>query len=107
MSLTILMILQASAAIGPPGAAGFDLKSVPARRGDCKTAAAGEIVVCGRRAAPDRTHYLSMEAEFRDKPVRAEAGIGGGVSAKVHAEQAEFPNGQVSKRALITLTKPF
>lgn len=104
----ILLAQAAPQQIGPAGAAGFDLRNVPSGNGaECGAQADGEIVVCGRRGSPDHQHYLSMEALFREKPVRAEAGLGGGASARVHGDTAIFPNGQTSKRALITITKPF
>ena len=109
MSWTLIILAQAAPApIGPAGAAGFDLKDMPPHaEAACGEGADSDIVVCGRRGGPDHAHYLKMEKVFREAPIRAEANIGGGVRAKAHADSVAMPNGQVSKRALITLTKPF
>lgn len=108
MSWTLILLAQAAPVpIGPAGAADFDLKALPARtESACGAGTGGDIVVCGRRNAPDHQHYLKMEDLFRDKPVRAEADVGG-IKAKAHADSVQMPNGEISKRALITLIKPF
>lgn len=109
MSWTLIFLaLAAPAPIGPAGVAGFDLRDIPPRTEPaCGEGAGSDIVVCGRRGGPDHAHYLKMEKVFREAPVRAEANTGGGVRAKAHADSVTMSNGQVSKRALITLTKPF
>lgn len=90
----------------------FELKSpAPSLRvtpEDCRrTAAAGEIVVCGR--SPDS--YRVMEL----KPPRGmeidEGGVVGlnlgGARVEPLIQQVEMPQGRISKRVMVTVKVPF
>jgi hypothetical protein len=90
----------------------FELKPPPAplraTPGDCRrTAAAGEIVVCGR--SPD---------EFRLKELRPPKGIKideggvigfdlGGARVEPALQQVGMPDGRISKRIMVTVKVPF
>jgi hypothetical protein len=61
----------------------------------------------GRRRGGDDYPLEEMERRYREKPVRAEIGIGGGAKARVYVDQTELPQGQVSRRAMFGIKLPF
>lgn len=103
MSLTILLIAQASATLGTPEA--FDLRAVP--RSPC-AAGGEEIVVCGRKEDDDTYRLRPLPpGDYEPKPLRAQIGIGGGGTLGVGTEQAGFPGGTVSNRVMLKLKMKF
>ena len=105
MSWAIILTMQAAAPLLDPGIAAFDLRAaappLPCAGGT------DEIVVCGHR---DSQKYRLRDPRFETfepKPLRAEIGIVGDVSASVHGDQVEFPGGVTSNRAMVTLKVPF
>jgi hypothetical protein len=109
MSLALLLVLQASSPAAPrdaPLAIDFDLARV--RPADpCKEPAGSEIVVCGRRPSGGGYPMAEMERRYRNKPIVAETGIGGGATARAYVEQVEIAPGMVSKRAMVGIRIPF
>jgi len=114
MMLAWLFALQASASSPPADvtATDFDLAKVrtpgdsPWSRG-CRRTEGSEILVCGRRRGGDDYPYEEMERRYKEKPVRAEIGIGGGAKARVYVDQVELPQGQVSRRVMFGIKLPF
>jgi hypothetical protein len=114
MSLALLFALQA-AAQPDPALRDFDLRDVgapkgfetPARPDGCGADAADEIVVCGSRNRDEAYRLRPLPPLFGGKPPSAETGLFGDVSARMHVESAQFPNGMISKRLMVTFTAPF
>ena len=48
-----------------------------------------------------------MARIFEPKPLKAETGLGNGLTGNIHVEDVEFPNGQHSKRLMIGVKAPF
>jgi hypothetical protein len=117
MSLALMLVLQAATSVQPvPGARDFDLKNLrpaegfelkPASIPECGDDAADEIVVCGSRSQSDRYRLPPLPSPYQTKPVIAEIGVIGDVSARIRVESVEFPNGMISKRLMVTFTTPF
>jgi hypothetical protein len=90
----------------------FELKAPPPSSRvvpeDCRrTAAAGEIVVCGRN--PDQYRVREIKPP---KGIEVDEGgvIGlnvGGSRVEPLLEQVEMPGGQISKRIMVTVKVPF
>jgi hypothetical protein len=115
MALAFLLALQAAAASPEaPGvtAVDFDLaeatkrQQAEAARG-CGQPGAGEIVVCGRRPGAGDYPLEKWERVFREKPLVAEKGIGGGAVARAYTEQVELGSGQMSRRAMVGVKLKF
>ncbi len=114
MSLALLLALQAAAPPAPaPVLADFDLARVkpPTETGritDCRPADPSEIVVCGRRGDEAAAYPMEeMERRYREKPLTAEVGIGGGATARAYVEQVELPGGNISRRVMVGVKLPF
>jgi hypothetical protein len=113
MTLILWMAVQASAAPGavPVAPVEFDLGAVRPVETDtgllrrCR-GTPDEIVVCGRRRGGDYP-MEEMARRYRQEPLKAEAGIGGGATARAYVEQVELSPGQVSKRAMFGIKLPF
>ena len=112
MALALLMAVQAAASSAPAGAVPieFDLKTHkpapdPEGAAACAQQSASDIVVCGRRGPGYRVPEL--DGRYDEKPLRAEIGIGGGTTVRAYVESVEFPNGQVSKRAMVGVKMKF
>ena len=101
MALAVLLALQA-AAPAPPAAAPIDFDLARVKPSDpCAGGATSEIVVCGRRPGRGDYDLEAWEKVFREKPLIAEIGVGGGAKARAYVESAPMPQGQVSKRAMV------
>ena len=83
----------------------FDLRYL--RGTQCAAGAAGDIVICGRRPRGGSYPLEEMARIFAIRPLRAEAGIGGNVTARAFAEQVGMDRGAVSNRAMIGIKLPF
>jgi hypothetical protein len=114
MHAALLMMLQAGASSPIPS--DFDLATLPLeRRPDlsatlrCRPEAPGEdeeIVVCARR--PKNQDYpVDPDADYAQRPIRAEKALGGGATAGVYVDSVEMPGGQVSKRLTVGIKVPF
>lgn len=120
MNLAFLLSLQAAGSPAPPPAAAtgiarndFDLARTrrAASPGDVHSLfgcdrSSGDIVVCARRAGPAYP-LEEMARIYEPKPLRAETGIGNGLTGNVHVEDVAFPNGQHSHRIMIGVKMPF
>jgi hypothetical protein len=108
MALGLIMALQAAAAVPPyMMPVPFDLAKVkPAEDGGCARGEGGEIVVCGRRALNRDIPVEELERRYREKPVRAEIGLGGGAAGRAYLDQAEMPQGQISRRIMFGIKLP-
>lgn len=112
MTWSLLIAFQAAASSAPAGPlpVEFDLKTHkpapdPEGAAACAQQNASDIVVCGRRGQGYRVPEL--DGRYDEKPLRAEIGIGGGATLRGYVESVEFPNGQVSKRAMIGIKTKF
>jgi hypothetical protein len=118
MNLAFLLSLQAAATPAPPaariGATDFDLAKV--RRSaspidvhslfGCDRSGGADIVVCARRAGPAYP-LEEMARIFEAGPLRAETGLGSGLTGNIHVEDVEFPGGLHSHRIMIGVKMPF
>jgi hypothetical protein len=117
MSLALLLALQAAAPVqSDPAVRDFDLRDVGAPKGfespvrpdaGCGADAADEIVVCGSRSRDETYRLRPLPPGYGEKPLTAETGLFGDVSARMHVESVQFPNGMISKRLMVTFTAPF
>lgn len=115
MASAFLLALQVAAGAASPAPipADFDLAKLKppqsefAIGGDCRGEEADEIVVCGRRRGASKYPLEEMERRYKEKPIRAEMGIGGGATARAYVEQVEMPQGQVSKRVMFGIKTKF
>jgi hypothetical protein len=119
MALALFLALQAAEASAPPAILPitFDLArhqpadAEPVGWRDCSPADASdpsEIVVCGRRRAGSEDYpYEEMERRYRQKPIMAEIGIGGGATARAYVDSVEMSGGQTSKRVMVGIKLPF
>lgn len=117
MSLALLLALQAAAPPAPdPAIRNFDLRDVGAPKGfespvrrdaGCAADAADEIVVCGSRNRNEAYRLRPLAPVYGKKPLIAETGLFGNLSARMHVESVELPNGMISKRLMVTVTAPF
>ena len=110
MALALWVALQA-AGPAPAGAVPIDfdlarVKPAEPERG-CATDNPSEIVVCGRRPLRNDYPLEAMAERYREKPVRAEIGLGGGATGRAYLEQVEMPQGQVSRRIMFGVKLPF
>ncbi|WP_174273164.1 hypothetical protein [Sphingomonas bacterium] len=97
-----ILLLQVSAAAPLPPIA-FDLAKAkpPIRR--CGSGTEAEIVVCGR-SDPDRYRVKPIQDSYSDKPIVAEAKLGGG---KLQAHGMKSPIPGAPGRAMLTFTTTF
>jgi hypothetical protein len=112
MALALLLAFQTAASVPLAVPSDFDLAKVkasedPDQRRACRGGDSAEILVCGRRRPGNDYPFEEMERLFREKPIRAEVGIGGGATARAYVDQVEMPQGQVSKRIMIGIKMPF
>jgi hypothetical protein len=121
MTLALLLSLLAAAApvpaapVSPPARAiDFDLAKLKRRSPPadvhslfvCDDLSSTEIVVCAHRAGPAYP-LEEMARIFEPKPLKAETGLGNGVTGNVHVEDFVFPNGMHSKRVMVGIKLPF
>lgn len=117
MSLTLLLVLQAASPAQPDPALGdFDLRDVGAPKGlespprpdaGCGADSGDEIVVCGSRTHNESYRLRPIPPDFGGKPLIAETGVFGNVSAAIQVDSVQFGNGMISKRIMVTFTSPF
>jgi hypothetical protein len=114
MALTLLLALQAAAdpsggrAVAPVD---FDLARAkagePVLRRACTGAMPGEIVVCGR-PPPGGDYPLEQMAKiYESGPLDSEVSLGDGVRGSVTVDSVAMPNGEISKRVLVTVGVKF
>jgi hypothetical protein len=107
MALALWVALQAAGA-APAGAVPVDFDLAKVKPADpCASDSASEIVVCGRRRLQNDYPLAAMERLYREKPVRAEIGLGNGATGRVYLDQVEMPGGQISKRIMFGIKMPF
>jgi hypothetical protein len=113
MAIALAWALQAAAAASAaqapaaPVAVDFDLARYRpgGGAGGCGTEA--EILVCGRR---ERSGDYPMERwarVFAQRPLVAEARLGGNATGRVFVDSAQMPNGMVSNRVMVGVRIPF
>lgn len=109
-----VMLLQTASSPAPIPQARFDLseadrrKTMNAPAEPCRSADPNAIVICGSRKAKEKYRYRNEASRYDENGVpRAEIGLGGDVKGNVHIEQQGLPGGTVSKRIMVTITKPF
>lgn len=117
MSLTLLLALQAASPAQPDPALGdFDLRDVGVTKGlesppspdaGCGADAVDEIVVCGSRNRDESYRLRPLPPAFGGKPLIAETGLSGNVTAAIQVGSVQFSNGMISKRIMVTFTSPF
>ena len=115
MAWTYLLAFQASAAAAPAPTvpSDFDLARLPSQemslsgRRSCTRGAGEEIVVCGRRESGGDYPLAEEARRFATPPLRAEASIGGGASARVYTESVGIGPGVVSNRVMFGVRLPF
>jgi len=110
----LAMLLQTASSPAPLPGTRFDLseadrrKTLNAPADPCRSADPNAIVVCGSRDATDKYRYSNAPSRYDENGVpRAEIGLGGDMKGNVHVEQKGLPGGTVSKRIMVTVTKPF
>ncbi|HEV2866785.1 MAG TPA: hypothetical protein VGX37_09730 [Allosphingosinicella sp.] len=113
MGIAVTLALQAAAqaapAPAPPAAAiDFDLaRYQPSEGGDECRRGEGDIVVCGRRNRAGDYPIELWQRVFAQRPLVAEAGLGGAVTGRAFVESAQMPNGMVSNRVMVGIRVPF
>lgn len=113
MALALWIAFQAAGAapVEPPTdpmPIDFDLADVPpSESARCAPGDGSEIVVCGHRRLRNEYPLAEMERLFREKPVRAEAGLGPNATGGIYVGQAEMPQGQVSNRITVGVKLKF
>jgi hypothetical protein len=130
MALTLFLALQAAAAPAPAapsadagGAQRWTMadpgsfRDIGARRdeapsafpaGTCLGAVGADVLVCGRRrggGAPPIERWARMFGP--EAPIRAEVGLGGGVTGLAYTEAAAMPRGATAKRVMVGIRLPF
>jgi len=108
------MLLQTASSPAPIPNTSFDLsdanrrKTLNAPADPCRSDDPTAIVICGSRGGEDKYRYRNLPSRYDENGVpRAEIGLGGDVKGNVHIEQKGLPGGTVSKRIMVTVTKPF
>lgn len=123
MSLSLVLALQAAAAVtpaptDPPWAmpslsasdvpADFDLARYQSADGRCDAAGAGDVLVCGPRRRVNAYPMAYWARIFGpERPIRAEMDLGGGVQGRIHAEAVPMDRGAVSNRVMIGIGTRF
>jgi hypothetical protein len=78
-----------------------------ARAENCDRTQSTEIVVCGSRPALNPYRIPKLPDKYQRKPIRAETDAIPGVHTQAHVQSEGMPDGQVSKRLMITFSVPF
>lgn len=73
----------------------------------CPPAKPGEILVCGSRSGQSPYRIPKLPKTYDRKPIRAETDAIPGVHTRAHVESVGMPDGNVSKRLMVTFTFPF
>jgi hypothetical protein len=111
MTLLLLIALQSSPAPAPAPADArpveFDLRTYKPSSDCGDPAAAGGILVCGRRPGGTAYPLERMAKIFEQGPADAETGLFGTVRGRAYVEEVAMPGGQVSKRVMIGIKLPF
>jgi hypothetical protein len=116
MSLALLMAIQAAAPAEPQAMLSIDFNLAEARpatglsleiRRGCARPSGDEIVVCGRRESGEDYPMGEMARLFATRPIRAEMGLGGGMTARSYLEQVGLDRGAVSNRIMVGVRLPF
>lgn len=89
-----------------PAFASFDLAGV---RGEgCRGVAGVEVLVCARRHGRGDYPLDYWDRIFPPEgPIRAEMGLGGGVTGRVYTDAVPMDRGAVSNRVLVGIKLPF
>ena len=74
---------------------------------ECNSGTQTEIVVCGSRAGQNPYRIPKLPDKYGRKPVRAETDAIPGVHTQAHVESQGMPDGNVSKRLMVTFSLPF
>lgn len=86
-------------------AAAAPAQSAPADT--CDRPQSVEIVVCGSRRGQSPYRIPKLPDKYGGKPIRAETDAIPGVHTRAHVESEGMPDGQVSKRLMVTFSVPF
>lgn len=81
--------------------------SPPLASDQCNRPTNREIVVCGSRSAENPYRLPKLPNKYDRKPVRAETDAIPGVHAQAHVQSERMPDGNVSKRLMLTFRVPF
>ena len=73
----------------------------------CNSGTQPEIVVCGSRSGQNPYRIPKLPDKYGRKPVRAETDAIPGVHTLAHVESQGMPDGNVSKRLMVTFSLPF
>jgi hypothetical protein len=73
----------------------------------CDRGAGQEIVVCGTRTGPSPYRLPKLPEKYGPKQIRAETDAIPGVHTRAHVDSSTMPDGNVSKRLMVTFTTPF
>jgi hypothetical protein len=110
----LVMLFQTTSSPAPIPETRFDLseadrrKTLSAPADPCRAADPNAIVVCGSRDTEEKYRYRNEPSRYDENGIpRAEIGLGGDVKGNVHVEQRGMPGGTISKRIMVTVTKPF
>jgi hypothetical protein len=79
----------------------------PAATDGCSRTPQGEIVVCGSRTGESHYRLPKLPDKYARKPIRAETDAIPGVHTRAHVESERMPDGNVSKRLMVTFSLPF
>lgn len=87
----------------------FDLERLrTAGAATCRSAAAGDVLVCGaRRGGAGDFPMAIWDRIFTPRPIRAEMNLGGNVQGRIHAEAVPMDRGAVSNRVMVGIRWPF
>lgn len=81
--------------------------SPPISQDQCNRPRNGEIVVCGSRPSESPYRLPKLTNKYEHKPIRAETDAIPGVHTQVHVQSETMPDGNVSKRLMLTFRLPF
>ncbi|HEV8408490.1 MAG TPA: hypothetical protein VGQ34_11200 [Sphingomicrobium sp.] len=79
----------------------------PGATDGCKRIPQDEIVVCGSRSGESPYRLPKLPEKYARKPIRAETDAIPGVHTRVHVQSEGMPDGNVSKRLMVTFSLPF
>lgn len=94
-------LLQLAAAAAAPNL------DVSAAASDCPKGQAGAVVVCGSRSGQSPYRIPKTANTYGPKPLRAETNAIPRVHTRAHVESERMPDGNVSKRLMVTFSVPF
>jgi hypothetical protein len=116
MALFIMFLAQAATAQPLPSSWGpaegtaaqadYPQLRIPGQR-DCARSDEDEIVVCGSRQKNERYRLPPLPSEYEKGPLKAEAGLGGGVTGNAYLDSEQLANGVISKRVMIGIKTKF